>query len=186
MNRLLLALGVITLLITLPLAVFLTTKKQTAFPIRASLSGATLSLVPAQGRLAKGGTKISILATTDNTKVDGADILLTYDSTQISSTRNTLSPGLLFQDPNNKVIVNNIKIDPQTKIASIRFSALFLTPIALNTELASFTVTPLKPSVSTAAITFQAAQGSTSQSAVFDHESSQNILVKTISGEYSY
>ena len=180
MNRLPLIIGVLVLVLSLPIAVFLTTKGQTSFPTRASFTGASLSLIPPQGEIAN--TPISILLATGASQVDGVDAVLSFKTGLVSTQRPTLNPSLLFDNPDNKVLINQVTLDSKTNTATLRFSAIFLKPQSVNTAIASFQLAgPIGTPVS---ISFTVDSQAT-HSAVFEHGTAKDILVKTTGGNYS-
>lgn len=183
MRRLPLYLGLLVLLLSVPIGVFLTTRTQTSFPTKASFQGASLTLSPSSGTLSTEGQQIILLLITGETKIDGADIVLSYNASDLSL-GSKFSPGTLLTNPRTKIVTNQVTTDSKTNTSSIKFSFIFLDPQPVNAAIGSVTAKPTSPNGQPILLTFVTDKSQPSHSAVFEHASAKDILTTVQNGVY--
>jgi hypothetical protein len=183
--RLPLILGFLVLILSLPLAVLVTTQKQAAFPTRADTHSASLTLSPDAGLIPKEGKIVHVLLNTGIAISDGTDIILEFDGNVVNI--NNVTAGELFSGSNDKVATNNVTVDPRTHKGVLRFSALTFNARPLNGIAVNFRVTPTAHLSAPAdtSLLFRFTKGSTVDCNVAEHGTAVDILANVRDGQYS-
>lgn len=188
MRSLALIIGSFIVIVALPLVVIFTTQNQVTIPTRAQTKSASLSLVPKEGVVGNQGMTVGLALATKEVKIDGVDVVITFDASSLEIVGQKLNVGPLFEGKDDKVVVNQVTTNPKTNKGTVKFSAITLNPSARNGLLASFLIRPVVGTRSNGAktpITIEFTPGSNSDSNVVEHGTATDVLERVENGTYT-